>query len=60
MFKTFKKIMNKPKSEMTMLDQLYLIAVAALTLGAIIIGFEVKEKIEDFKIKRNQKKSNKN
>ena len=59
MFKTLKKVMNKPKSEMTMLDQLYMVAVAAFTLGLFIIGFEIKEKIEDFKIKRNQKKTKK-
>lgn len=59
MLKNLKKVMNKPKSELSMLDQLYLIAVAAFSLGLVIIGFEIKEKIEDFRIKRNQKKSKK-
>ena len=51
-FNEYKRIMTKPTNEISLLDKLYLVALAALSLGLLLFVYEVKEKLEERKAKK--------
>lgn len=54
LFNEYKRIMKKPANEISLLDKLYLVALAAFGLGMLLFVYDVKEKINERRTKKTK------